>query len=373
VDGLEAKVWRRYGHLRIYVSRGGSGIGWYDVRTGRHELTAPDLAAPFWNTVRTECRTLGEPAPEPTPPAPGTHPPGGTPTTDHARPEPAPHPPPTHNTHPPATSTEDAPTAGARRTPAADGELTPAADTGRTPVAGTGHTPVAGTGHTPAADAGRPSAAGARSAPAADEPELDLALNRPGAAAQARADELRDWRTRLAALFGARTQAHDFAVGAKAERVIGGKLDKWARKHGWHVLHAVPVGRRGADIDHVLIGPFGVVTVNTKSTRGKVWVADNGIMVGGTKVDYLRNSRHEAQRARKLLANACGRHVPVQAAVVFVGAKGFTVRNGGPHDVAVLRDVRAFRRWLRRCGNVLSPEQVAEVHAAARRPNTWRP
>jgi hypothetical protein len=162
-------------------------------------------------------------------------------------------------------------------------------------------------------------------------------------------------------------------VGAKAERVIGGKLDKWARKHGWHVLHAVPVGRRGADIDHVLIGPFGVVTVNTKSTRGKVWVADNGIMVGGTKVDYLRNSRHEAQRARKLLANACGRHVPVQAAVVFVGAKGFTVRNGGPHDVAVLRDVRAFRRWLRRCGNVLSPEQVAEVHAAARRPNTWRP
>ncbi|KAB2354228.1 nuclease-related domain-containing protein [Actinomadura montaniterrae] len=347
MDGLEAKVWRRYGHLRIYVSRDGTGIGWYDVRTGRHELTVPDLAAPFWNAVRTECRTLGEPAP----PAPGTRPPDGTPTTDRARPESAPQPPttPTHNAHPPPTSTGHTPPTGTERTPTADGGLTPAA--------GAGHPPVAG----------------ARFAQAAEEPELDLALNRPGGAAQARADELRDWRTRLAALVGARTQARDFAVGAKAERVIGGRLDKWARKHGWHVLHAVPVGRRGADIDHVLIGPFGVVTVNTKSTRGKVWVADNGIMVGGTKVDYLRNSRHEAQRARKLLADACGRHVPVQAAVVFVGAKGFTVRNGGPHDVAVLRDVRAFRRWLRRCGNVLSPEQVAEVHAAARRPKTWRP
>ncbi|MWA02794.1 hypothetical protein F8568_020925 [Actinomadura sp. LD22] len=333
MDGLEAKVWRRYGHLRIYVSRGDDGIGWYDVRTGRHELTVPDLAVPFWDTVRAECRTLGEPEPRTRPAA--RPPRSDRPTTPNDR-----------------TAAEAAP-----RPPA-------------TPVR---RRPPARNGHPPATDAGRPSTADGELAPAAAERDIDLALNRPGAAAQARADELRDWRTRLAAFFGARTQARDFAVGAKAERVIGGKLDKWARKHGWHVLHAVPVGRRGADIDHVLIGPFGVVTVNTKSTRGKVWVADNGLMVGGTKVDYLRNSRHEAQRARRLLADACGRHVPVQAAVVFVGAKGFTVRNGGPRDVAVLRDVRAFRRWLRHCGKVLSPEQVAEVHAAARRPTTWRP
>ncbi|WP_232385289.1 hypothetical protein [Actinomadura violacea] len=62
----------------------------------------------------------------------------------------------------------------------------------------------------------------------------------------------------------------------------------------------------------------------------------------------------------------------MQPVVVFVGAKGFTVRNGGPQDVAVLRDVRAFRRWLRRRGRVLTPEQVADVHTAARRPTTWQ-
>ncbi|MFB4302188.1 nuclease-related domain-containing protein [Actinomadura sp. NTSP31] len=276
MDDLEAKAWRRYGHLRIYVSRGKQKVGWYDVRTGRHELDLPELAAPFWDAVRTECRNLNEPPP--------------------ALPAP----------------------------------------------------------------------------PVTAEPDGDLTLNRAGAAAQARADELRNWRTRLAAMFGVRTDSRNFAVGAKAERTVGAKLDKWARKHGWHVLHAVPVGRNGADIDHVLIGPFGVITVNTKSTRAKVWVAENGMMVGATKVDYLRNSRHEAKRARALLTDACGRHVPVHAVVVFVGAKGFTVRNGGPKDVTVLPDVKALHRWLRRRGRVLTPEQVANVHAAAQRPKTWR-
>jgi hypothetical protein len=274
VGDLGAKVWRRYGNARIYVSQGAETVGWYDLRTGVHQLDVPGLAAPFWETVHAECRRLGEPAPQ-------------------YRPRP--------------------------------------------------------------------------------EPEVDLGGTLAGAAAQARAVELRSWRTRLAALVGVRTQAGDFAVGAKGERFVGGKLDKWARRKGWHVLHAVPVGRNGADIDHVLIGPFGVVTVNTKTTRCKVWVGENGMMVGGTKVDYVRNSRYEAKRTRRLLAEACGRHVPVQSVIVFVGAKGFTVKNGGPRDVAVLSDVKALRRWLRRRGRTLTPAQVAAVHAAARRPGTWRP
>ncbi|MFD0688140.1 nuclease-related domain-containing protein [Actinomadura fibrosa] len=292
MSDLEARVWRRYGHLRIYVSRGGDTVGWYDVRAGAHEIAMPELSDGFWDTVRAECSKLGEPPPGL---VPGTVPPP-----------------------------ED-------RTPRRDVLLPPPA-----------------------------------------QPVGDLSLNRAGSAAQTRAVELRSVWTRLASLIGVRTEARDFAVGARGERTVGGRLDRWARRQGWHVLHAVPVGRNGADIDHVLIGPFGVVTVNTKTTRSKVWVGENGMLVGGTKVDYLRNSRHEAKRARTLLAAACGRHVPVQPVVVFVGAKGFTVRGGGPKDVAVLADVRALKRWLRRRGRVLTPEMVAAVHAAARRPTTWR-
>ncbi|GAA4240177.1 hypothetical protein GCM10022254_63910 [Actinomadura meridiana] len=304
---LEAKVWRRYGNGRIYVSRGDETVGWYDLRTGRHELQVPGLAAPFWETVHAECRRLGEPAPQYLAP---TNPAG------------------------PANPANPAVPAG------------PAKPANRAVPAN------------PVEPAG---------------PISDLGLTEAGAAARARAVELRTWRTRLAFLVGVRTQAANFAIGAKGERFVGGKLDKWARRKGWHVLHAVPVGRNGADIDHVLIGPFGVVTINTKTTRCKVWVAEHGMMVGGTKVNYLRNSRFEAKRTRRLLAAACGRHVPVQSVIVFVGAKGFTVKNGGPRDIAVLSDVKALRRWLRRRGRTLTPEQVAAVHAAARQPATWRP
>ncbi|MGJ9403557.1 nuclease-related domain-containing protein [Arthrobacter sp. KK5.5] len=37
----------------------------------------------------------------------------------------------------------------------------------------------------------------------------------------------------------------------------------------WAVLHAVPVGAGTADIDHVLIGPAGVFTLNTKDHNNR--------------------------------------------------------------------------------------------------------
>jgi hypothetical protein len=32
----------------------------------------------------------------------------------------------------------------------------------------------------------------------------------------------------------------------------------------WRVRHAVPIGDKGSDIDHVVIGPGGVFTINAK-------------------------------------------------------------------------------------------------------------
>ena len=36
----------------------------------------------------------------------------------------------------------------------------------------------------------------------------------------------------------------------------------------WHVIHSVP-SEKGADIDHVVIGPAGVFTLNTKNPATK--------------------------------------------------------------------------------------------------------
>lgn len=145
---------------------------------------------------------------------------------------------------------------------------------------------------------------------------------------------------------------------------VGRKLNRWATQNGWHVLHAVPVGQAGADIDHVVIAPFGVVTVNTKTTQTRVWVGEHGITVGGKSVDYLRKSRAEARRAGRLLGRATGLEVPTQAVIVFTGAHQFSVRRGGPPDIAVLASPRAL------CS---ANEQVEAIYQAARSPATWQP
>lgn len=212
-----------------------------------------------------------------------------------------------------------------------------------------------------------------RSRPA--EWDDDLSHNQPGAAASARSRELRREHpllTTAAGLLGIRTSARTFAAGARGERTVGRQLNKWAARYGWHVLHAVPVGHRGADIDHVVIGPFGVVTVNTKTTGTAVWVGKHALTIGGKPVDYVRKSHYEAARAARLLSRATGQDVPVQPAIVFVGLPRVTIHGGGPADVAVLASTSLLRRWLRRRPPVLRPDQVAAIYQAARRPASWR-
>lgn len=212
------------------------------------------------------------------------------------------------------------------------------------------------------------------------EPEwVDLALNVPGqkarAQAQAELEALRG-RTRVGAFLAraldVKTDERAWRVGANGEETVGARLEK-LRGHGWHVLHAVPVGERGSDIDYVLIGPGGVWTLNTKNHPGKsVWVGRRQVRVGGHPVPYLRNSRHEAERASRLLTEACGFPVFAKAALVFLTGTlipDVTIKQQ-PEDVAVLdrMDVPGvFRRAKRR----LEAEQVEAIYAVARRSTTW--
>src|ERR1700683_1006810 len=170
----------------------------------------------------------------------------------------------------------------------------------------------------------------------------DLASNRPGAAARARAAELRarhPFMVTAAKTLGIRTEAESFAIGAKGERQVGRKLNRWATQNGWHVLHAIPVSRSGTDIDHVIVGSFGVVTVNTKTTKTRVWVGEYGMTVGGKTVDYLRKSRAEARRAAQALTRATRIEVPVRPVIVFTGGGRVFVAPGGAGDGEALAQV----------------------------------
>jgi hypothetical protein len=69
--------------------------------------------------------------------------------------------------------------------------------------------------------------------------------------------------------------------GSKAEENVGGELDK-LREEGWMVIHGLP-NDWGGDVDHIVCGPRGAYSIETKSgrfrrpdrhqaTRNAVWV-----------------------------------------------------------------------------------------------------
>lgn len=201
----------------------------------------------------------------------------------------------------------------------------------------------------------------------------DLAGRSAGQMALAQADAVRAAAPRRgfwARLFGPPPADRSWRVGARGEQLVGDQLARLAAKDPrWMALHAVPVGSDGSDIDHVVIGPGGVFTLNTKHhPGGRVWVGGRTVMVNGTRVPYLRNAHHEATRAARLLSSAAGFPVRVQGVVVVV-AGSLTIREH-PTDVVVVGR-RRLRRWLRQLPESLTPEAAAAVYEVARRSSTW--
>lgn len=178
-------------------------------------------------------------------------------------------------------------------------------------------------------------------------------------------------RTVLQRIFGAsplKPEGMPWYRGALGEIAVGRLLGRLGPE--WLVLHAVPVGTGASDIDHVLVGPAGVFTLNTKNHEGKpVWVAGHTLMVAGQKTRHLYNSAHEAARASKLLTAAAGFPVEVAGVVVVVGPKSLSIK-ARPEQAAVVTDAQLLR-WLRRRPDVLGQQEVAHIAAAAARPGTW--
>ncbi len=178
-------------------------------------------------------------------------------------------------------------------------------------------------------------------------------------------------RGRVSRFFGASPLSPDsrsWYLGALGELAVGEQLARLGE--AWRILHAVPVGTGDSDIDHVVIGPSGVFTINTKAhANKKVWVAGHKLLIDGFAQNYIRNSQHEATRASTLLSSVLGRPIQVTPLIVVVGAS--EIRQGRrPPAVDVLIS-RSIVRSLKRRRMVFSPEAVAEIADVAGRRATW--
>ena len=157
-------------------------------------------------------------------------------------------------------------------------------------------------------------------------------------------------------------------LGALEESVVGRMLT--ALDDRWSVVHDVPVGSGASDVDHVVIGPGGVFTVNANHHPGQsIWVASRSFLVCGQKKPELRKSEYGAERATARLSRVLPPEVDVTPVIALIGAKSITVEEQ-PAFVKIM-DARGLVRWLRTRPQVLDAGQVASLVVAARNPETW--
>jgi len=193
---------------------------------------------------------------------------------------------------------------------------------------------------------------------------LDLADNRAGAAVRAKALEARRdepvW-TLLARVAGLHTEERAWRLGAKGEELVGKGLAKLGPR--WHVLHSIPIGD-SADIDHLVIGPAGVFSLNAKHHKyATVSVESDVVTVNGHPHPYVEESRHEARHVGRVLSEAIGASIAAHGVVVVVNAGSFTVRRQ-PEDV-IVTDRRRLQPWL------LSLSPAFLIRQARRHSSKW--
>jgi hypothetical protein len=138
----------------------------------------------------------------------------------------------------------------------------------------------------------------------------------------------------------------------------------------WTSFHALPIGKKGSDIDHIVIGPGGVFTIKTKHHAGKpVWVGERTVMVSGQKQPYIRNSEYEAGRVTKLLRERMPLLPAAQPVLALVNPKTLTIKTT-PEQVKVIADT-GLRRWLLKRPAVLEVAELGQLAAIIDDPATW--
>lgn len=128
------------------------------------------------------------------------------------------------------------------------------------------------------------------------------------------------WRIRVAF-----RKARALSLGIVGEEAVGQFLEERLRPSGYQVLHDIPAD--GFNVDHVVIGPTGVFTIETKThskpAKGACYVTYDGetISVNGFKPDRdpVVQAKAQARWLFDLLEKSTGRRVFIQPVVLYPG------------------------------------------------------
>lgn len=163
-----------------------------------------------------------------------------------------------------------------------------------------------------------------------------------------------------------RRRLKQLKTGRDGERAVAQYLE-WFRSAGFFVFHDIPNG--DANVDHLLIGPKGVFTIETKTLskpqRGecKITVVDGVVRANGRPLDRdpLVQAKAQAGWMRQFL-NESKFKSPVQPVVVFPGwfVEPFDMREAG---VWVL-EVKALDKFIDNEPTRLTRDEVKAMASA---------
>lgn len=197
-------------------------------------------------------------------------------------------------------------------------------------------------------------------------------INEAGYGARKKAEELRAEQSTFirvaAAVLGVHTDERAWRKGAEGEEHVGKRLARLP--DGWQVLHDLTIGTQGANLDHLVIGPPGVFTINTKYQSGRVTVYDRAILHNGHKTAYIPKALAEARKVQRGISRVVGREIAARGVLVFVGATPDIRKR--PPDLAVLTARRIPRWFTKQKQQALTPAEVTQLAAAACLPQTWQ-
>lgn len=156
-------------------------------------------------------------------------------------------------------------------------------------------------------------------------------------------------------------KARALRQGIEGEKAVGQFLER-LRTDGYQVFHDL-VGS-GFNVDHVIIGPAGIFTVETKTwskpVRGEPRIRFDGeaLTAAGRKPqrDPVVQARAQAAWLKSVLSESTGRSLNVFPVVVFPG--WFIEQSEGTLRSIWVLEPKALPKFLTRQPQQLSPEDV---------------
>lgn len=151
-------------------------------------------------------------------------------------------------------------------------------------------------------------------------------------------------------------RVESFFKGARGEERVAGLLS--ALPDGWHVFHDFEAG--GFHVDHVVVGPTGVYSVETKNWRGRVTLEEGELIVDGFLADRspLVQTARQADAVKALLKNLgwMGDVVPALCLASDTFAEGLAESGR-----ATVLNADRLVEWISRRPRVLPPGDLTRL------------